>query len=98
MARVRQNANVPAKGVTQTFTSRGWQRRTWRSGDMYPRQFITGHNGMCSLGHAAEQQNKRDKQLEEARLGPHGHGHGKALKSGPGEAQTNTTIRQAGKT
>ena len=33
MARVRQHANDLAKGVTPTFTSRGWQRRTiWRSG------------------------------------------------------------------
>ena len=60
---------------------------------MYPRQFITGHKGMCSFGHAAEQQNKRDTQIEEARWGAHGHGPGEALKSRPGEAQTNTTIR-----
>ena len=30
------NANEPAEGVTQTFTLRGRQRRTWRSGDVYP--------------------------------------------------------------
>ena len=93
IARLKRNANVPAEGVTPTFTPRGWQRRTWLSVDVYPRQFITGHKGMCSFGHAAEQQNKRDTQIEEARWGAHGHGPGEALKSRPGEAQTNTTIR-----
>ena len=76
------------------------KRRTWRSGDVHPRQLITEHRGMCSSGHAAEQQNKWDRQLEEPRVvggTAHDDGPGQAvLETEPGKGVNVDAVEVAG--